>query len=358
MVWSWNSVSPARSARSIALALACWLVTLAVPLPVYAAGIVDVVEYQNAALDHYFVTADTAEIAALDSGALGGVWKRTGGTFTAWSAVDAPAGTVGACRFFGTDRYRFDGTRIGPNSHFYTADPGECEFVKNAWPALADDGRSYPAWSFESYAFAVRVPMAGVCPAGTKVIYRAYNNSAGGTPNHRITTSTTAIDEVFARGWTPEGKVMCAPVLGAINEIEDNDTRERATPASFNRELRGSLSTLTDEDWYYFDLSSNLNYYVDVSFDVSSMTSGVWGVSWYGPVEDYSSELMWLSIRNLSPPSFDYFFPTWRAGRYYLRVSPVVNATGPTAFLWNNGSYVVRTSIRPAPTVSGGPPQF
>ena len=77
-----------------------------------------------------------------------------------------------------------------------------------------------------------------------------------------------------------------------------------------------------------------------------------------GPVEDYSSELMWLSIRNLSPPSFDYFFPTWRAGRYYLRVSPVVNATGPTAFLWNNGSYVVRTSIRPAPTVSGGPPQF
>ena len=77
-------------------------------------------------LDHYFISADPAEIAVLDGGAFGGAWKRTGSTFPAWDVNGAPGNTVPVCRFFGTDQYRANGSRIGPNSHFYTADPAEC----------------------------------------------------------------------------------------------------------------------------------------------------------------------------------------------------------------------------------------
>ncbi len=55
------------------------------PAPVAKApgGIVEVVEYHNAALDHHFITADPGESAILDGGAFGGAWKRTGATFPA-----------------------------------------------------------------------------------------------------------------------------------------------------------------------------------------------------------------------------------------------------------------------------------
>jgi hypothetical protein len=42
---------------------------------------------------HFFVTAATAEIAALDAGAFGG-WQRTGQTFNV-------GGTAAVCRFYG-----------------------------------------------------------------------------------------------------------------------------------------------------------------------------------------------------------------------------------------------------------------
>ena len=174
-----------------------------------AGGYVDVVEYYNASLQHFFVTADTAEIAFLDGGAFGGAWVRTGGTFPAWDVAGAPAGTVPVCRFFGTDQYRVDGSRIGPNSHFYTADPAECALVKTAWPSVARDGRSYPAWTFEANAYAVRLPAGGTCEAGTQPLYRAYNNGARGDPNHRYSLQASLLQGMT--GWTVEGLVMCVP---------------------------------------------------------------------------------------------------------------------------------------------------
>jgi hypothetical protein len=174
-----------------------------------AGGIVQVVEYYNAGLHHYFITADPAEIAALDGGAFGGVWQRTGETFLAWDIAGAPSGASQVCRFFGTDKYRADGSRIGPNSHFYDAVPSECDFVKTAWQSVAADGLSYPAWTFEKYAFAVKVPVGGVCPADTQTLYRTYNNGAGGDPNHRYSARETALQAMA--GWVSEGPVMCLP---------------------------------------------------------------------------------------------------------------------------------------------------
>jgi hypothetical protein len=178
-----------------------------------AGGVVSVVEYYNAGLKHYFITADPGEITALDAGFGGGVWKRTGQEFPAWDLAGAPAGTVPVCRFFGTDKYRADGSRIGPNSHFYDAVPDECEFVKTAWQSIAADGISYPAWTFEKYAFAVKLRLSaqqgGLCPAGTQNLYRAYNNGLGGDPNHRYSTDNNLLGNMG--GWATEGVQMCLP---------------------------------------------------------------------------------------------------------------------------------------------------
>jgi hypothetical protein len=181
-------------------------------------GLVDVVEFYNAGLDHYFVSADPAEIALLDNGAFGGAWKRTGYQFVAvdlagsiFSTPGTPATAEAApvCRFFGTDQYRADGSRIGPNSHFYTADPAECEYVKTAWPSVARDGRSYPAWTFETNAFVVAPPVAGACAMEGQPIYRAYNDGVNGDPNHRYATNPALLQAMT--GWVFEGLVMCAP---------------------------------------------------------------------------------------------------------------------------------------------------
>ncbi len=172
-------------------------------------GIVPVVEFYNAGLTHYFISADPAEIAVLDGGAFGGAWVRTGRSFSAWDIAGAPADTLPVCRFFGTDRYRADGSRIGPNSHFYTADPAECAYVKVSYQAVASDGNSYPAWTYESNAFAVKALVGGACPAGTLPLYRSYNNGMRGDPGHRYSTDASVLQAMT--GWVFEGLTMCVP---------------------------------------------------------------------------------------------------------------------------------------------------
>src|SRR5215471_20933655 len=74
-----------------------------------------VIEFYNAAQDHYFITASPAEIADLDTGVHPG-WQRTGLSFDAYEANLASANPV--CRFY-----------IPPSlgdSHFFSASPDEC----------------------------------------------------------------------------------------------------------------------------------------------------------------------------------------------------------------------------------------
>ena len=158
-----------------------------------------VVEFYNADLDHYFITADPAEQAFVDSGAVGR-WQRTGASFK----VGGP-NTV--CRFYGnTATDPATGAIYGPNSHFYTAETAECAFLKSIFnPAVK-------SWKFESNDFATTKAPGGVCPGGLTPVYRAYNNAfPRADSNHRITPSSAGIQEVVTRGWRAEGVVMCAP---------------------------------------------------------------------------------------------------------------------------------------------------
>ena len=157
-----------------------------------------VTEYYNSILDHYFVTSGDAERASLDSGGAGPGWSRTGFEFTVspgprdgWSPV---------CRFYGNPQLDASGRRIGPNSHFYTVSPAECELVKT------DRG-----WVYEGTAFyAVQALDGGLCPQGTRALWRAYNN---GFPtkdsNHRYATDRSLLDAMAPRGWSVEGVAMC-----------------------------------------------------------------------------------------------------------------------------------------------------
>lgn len=150
------------------------------------------IEYYNAALDHYFMTAFPEEAAALDAGAFAGAWRRTGFAFEVWPADDVRA--LDVCRFFGTPP-------VGPDSHFYTAYPAECAGLKS-------DAR----WTYEALAFRMRLPAGDACAPPTHPVYRLYNDPPTvALVNHRYTADGATYAALRAAGWIAEGVAFCAP---------------------------------------------------------------------------------------------------------------------------------------------------
>jgi serine protease len=148
----------------------------------------------NTTLNHYFMTSDDAEVAAIGNGAAGPGWTQLAERFLVVDRGAAAAGSGNVCRFYGTPGR-------GPNSHFYTIDPAECAAVKQD-----------PGWTFEAIAFRAFYPVsAGTCPAGTVNVYRVYNNRfAFNDSNHRYTASLATYNGMIADGWRGEGTVFCA----------------------------------------------------------------------------------------------------------------------------------------------------
>ena len=163
---------------------------------------VDVVEYYNAALDHYFMTANRAEITDLDTGIHPG-WARTGRLLAAY-----PTATTGAqpvCRFY-----------IPPtlgDSHFFSADALECAAVL----LKTTTDPNYLGYVYETpAAFFVALPdrISGACPLHTAPVYRLWNGRVDS--NHRYTTdlavrSTMVAAGYISEGYGPQGVAMCAP---------------------------------------------------------------------------------------------------------------------------------------------------
>ncbi|MFO1323030.1 MAG: DUF1800 family protein [Burkholderiales bacterium] len=173
------------------------------------AGLGTAVEFYNVKLNHYFLTANPAEAAALDAGTNVKGWTRTGGQFTVFT--DPAAGLSAVCRFFGTPG-------VGPNSHFYTADAAECAKVK-----------TLPAWTFEEVAFYIPTTSDGNC-GGNWPVYRSYYSDQISDANHRFTVDLTAhVRMAQRRGDTLEGIVMCAPVTEEEREADVVRFLEQAT---------------------------------------------------------------------------------------------------------------------------------
>jgi hypothetical protein len=164
---------------------------------------VTVIEYYAESLDHYFMTAAADEAAILDAG---NGWKRTGHTFKGWlRSADAPPNAKPVCRFYAR----------GPNSHFYTADPGECEQIKavEAYQRADAQARGQPflGWAFENIAFYALLPDNGQCAPGTTPVYRAYNDRAPqNDTNHRF-MSDPRQRVAMLMTWLDEGVAFCSP---------------------------------------------------------------------------------------------------------------------------------------------------
>jgi hypothetical protein len=169
------------------------------------AGAVTLVEFYNAGLDHYFVSALQPDIDALDSGRIPG-WARTGLSFKVFpTAFAGGAGVNGVCRYLIPPEHG--------NSHFFSASPDECAAVANR---IGVDP-NYSGYVLETgSAFFVALPdtATGACPAGTVPVFRLFNNRADA--NHRYTADPAVQAAMVARGYIAEGygpnaTIMCAP---------------------------------------------------------------------------------------------------------------------------------------------------
>ena len=157
-------------------------------------------EFYHAGFNHYFHTADPIETGLIRVGLFDDNWHRT---FEFWRVWTAPgAGRLPVCRLFSA-------TFAPKSSHFYTLIASEC-----AERAAGGD------WQLEStaaYYLAATDPM-GNCAAGTAPLYRVYNRSMSGAPNHRLTASRALRDQMVAQGWEAEGNGVdiifaCTPTL-------------------------------------------------------------------------------------------------------------------------------------------------
>jgi len=151
---------------------------------------VNVYEFFNSTLKHFFRTSSAIEAAAIDGGSAGPGWQRTGDNFVAFAPGFGDIGND-VCRFY----------TFGANSHFYTAFADECEGLKS--PASG--------WVYESLAYRIRLPQGGQCDADTVPVHRLYNNRfMFNDSNHRFTTQPANIGPLEAQGWLYEGVAFCA----------------------------------------------------------------------------------------------------------------------------------------------------
>ena len=172
---------------------------------------VPIVEYYNADLDHYFITAEGAEAVIVDSGAAGR-WERTGESFWGWAdRASAPAEASPVYRFYA------GGTT---NSHFYTA----LESEKSSLIALNPSNQADKGWAYEGiafYALASDAKATTFCKPGWRVTQRAYNDGfrRGTGSNHRYIMNPGVLDAMRNRGWQPEGTQVCFKDSGQLRLV-------------------------------------------------------------------------------------------------------------------------------------------
>lgn len=155
-------------------------------------GAVAVVEFYDAAADHYFVSSDPVEIANLDQFG-SGRWQRTGHVFYAWSDPSvAPPGVTprNVCRFYAGPQFQID-------SHYFTADPARCAYLL---------GHPQGMWTLQTNAaFWIEVPDAsGACRGGTVPVYAFFNNRRDANQRHTIDLSVRRA--MTNRAWVPDGQ--------------------------------------------------------------------------------------------------------------------------------------------------------
>ena len=168
--------------------------------PPAPAPVVRVAQYWNTNTGFYFITGSEQEQVAIESGAFAG-WQPVNiapdAPYTFGFFRDSAVGHAPVCRFFSA--------AFAPkSSHFFSANPAECEAVKRN-----------PLWIYEGdVGYVAVVDTSGACPSGLVPLYRVYNNGAGGAPTHIYTTWEgwyTGLSN--GGGWIAEGILGCVTPL-------------------------------------------------------------------------------------------------------------------------------------------------
>lgn len=147
------------------------------------------------------VMLDAAERAAVEAGSAGPGWHFTGQT---WRVFDQVGNLSPVCRFYSASS----------NSHFFTADAAECEYLR----------RPGSGWDYEKIAFRARPWEYGACRRGyvttdpyPRPVFRLYNNRwMFGDSNHRFTPDTAERDRLVAEGWILEGVAFCVDDVATV----------------------------------------------------------------------------------------------------------------------------------------------
>jgi len=162
-----------------------------------------VLEYLNTDLNHYFL-AIPEEAAAIDRGAAGPGWTKTGLGFVVRAPTSSPISQyVG--RFYGS-------ISPGPNSHFFTIDPEEISAIKRISERTPVDQQR---WNTEGISFSAFPALpGGTCASNQVPVWRAYNGglARGIESNHRFSTDKNLIDGMVTQGWIAEGIAFCVNV--------------------------------------------------------------------------------------------------------------------------------------------------
>lgn len=179
-------------------------------------------EFHHAGLNHFFLTATDAETTLLLENPDWG-WMPTGHGFLAHPADSADAGVHPVCRFYGDPV-------IGPNSHFFTASPAECQWLIDL-ERQTPPGQ--PAWRLEGIGFAIARPdPGGNCPDDAPFpILRAYNGHAGEVidgirrdANHRYVSDPLVLSEEASQGWQIEGVAFCSAAPIRVTDLPGPNT--------------------------------------------------------------------------------------------------------------------------------------
>ena len=168
-----------------------------------------VVEYYNATLNQFFITASPNEAAMLDQGTVSG-WTRTGVTWNAWANPGDDPNAVPVCRFSAT------GT-TGPSSRFYTADANECARM-----------RQDPAWTFDAIAFYIEVPKSLNGPCANQAATPVYRSVDVSQASHRFLIDLTMFEHM-APSSKLEGVVMCSPLSSSQLQADAVRLLEQST---------------------------------------------------------------------------------------------------------------------------------
>ena len=174
-------------------------------------------EYHHAGLDHYFVTANAAEIDAIERGALTG-WALESFGFAVGpfvGTVDIGSLVAQTLHFTGTPVCRYFLPQAHGSTHFYSASGAECAAAAQIPGAILES----PATFFVDSAN----PATGACPGAIPgeddylAVYRLWNGRA--EANHRYTQNPDVRDKMIAEGWIAEGY---GPLGVAFCALESN----------------------------------------------------------------------------------------------------------------------------------------